>query len=196
MLASAVEILLAAGDLAAAGTAAEELAVAAGELGAPLLRARSDLATGAILLAEGQHERALASLRAAVAVWRRLQAPYDEARVRVMIGLACRALGDDGSAAMEWDAARATFRRLGADPDVARVDQLAPPASPSTVAGLSRREVEVLVLLAAGMTNRAIATELVISEKTVARHVSNIFTKLGLSSRSAATAYAYEHHLV
>jgi DNA-binding NarL/FixJ family response regulator len=114
----------------------------------------------------------------------------------VLIGAACRDLGDQESAAMEWGAAASTFRRLGAVPDLAGLTQLTRPAPAKTVAGLTVREMEVLGLVAAGMTNRAIAEELVISEKTVARHVSNIFGKLGLSSRSAATAFAYEHDLV
>jgi DNA-binding NarL/FixJ family response regulator len=116
--------------------------------------------------------------------------------VRVVVGLACRALGDDDSAAMELNAARAVFARLGAAPDVARVDELSRRERPAATGGLTERELQVLALLATGTTNRAIAAELVISEKTVARHVSNIFTKLGVSSRSAATAYAYEHGLV
>jgi DNA-binding NarL/FixJ family response regulator len=128
--------------------------------------------------------------------WREIGAPYEAARVRVLIGLACRSFGDDDSAEMELDAARSVFEQLGAAADVAHVEQLRGTTSAKAGSGLTAREVQVLRLVATGKTNRAIANELFISEKTVARHVSNIFTKLGLSSRSAATAYAYEHELV
>ena len=133
-------------------------------------------------------------LRPAWATWRDLEAPYEAARVRVAVGLACRLLGDEDGAALEFNAAHRAFAQLGAETDRRRVEQLLAPA-PSPEGGLSKRERQVLELVATGMTNRAIAAELVISEKTVARHVANIFTKLGLSSRAAATAYAYEHGL-
>jgi len=121
---------------------------------------------------------------------------FEEARVRVLIGLARRELGDVDTAEMDLDAARAAFGELGAAPDLAAAEELLHKSAARDAGGLSAREVEVLRLVAAGKTNRGIAAELVLSEKTVARHVSNIFTKLGLSSRAAATAYAYEHHLV
>jgi DNA-binding NarL/FixJ family response regulator len=125
-----------------------------------------------------------------------LGAPYETARARVFIALACRELGDTDTAELELDAAGLTFQELGAAPDLARVEQLMRRAGPRAPGGLTTREVEVLRLVATGRTNRAIAEDLVISEKTVARHVSNIFMKLQVSSRSAATAYAYEHDLV
>ena len=121
--------------------------------------------------------------------------PYEAARTRVLIGLACRALGDEESAEMELDAADWIFGRLGAVPDRARAQSLSGKAA-KPAGGLTARELEVLRHVAAGKTNRVIAADLFLSEKTVARHVSNIFTKLGLSSRAAATAYAYEHDLV
>jgi DNA-binding NarL/FixJ family response regulator len=112
------------------------------------------------------------------------------------MGLACRDLGDEDSAEMEMDAARRVFRELGAAPDLTRMKEHSRSATPKAAGGLTPREVEVLRLVAAGKTNRAVADDLVISEKTVARHVSNIFSKLGVASRSAATAYAYQHDLV
>jgi len=187
-----VEITLAAGDVEAARGAAEELAEIAGELDAPFLHAVATHAAGAVLLAEGDIQAALARLRIAYAAWRELDAPYHAARVRVLIGLACRELGDGDSAEMELEAARRVFEDLGAAPDLERVREL----TRSNAGGLTPRELEVLALVASGKTNRAVATELFLSEKTVARHVSNIFTKLSLSSRSAATAYAYEHGLI
>jgi DNA-binding CsgD family transcriptional regulator len=151
---------------------------------------------GAVRLGEGDPRAALSALRQAWAAWQDLEAPYETARVRVLIGLACRELGDEDSGQMELDAARWVFRQLGAGPDLTRVEALAQKVAAAPAGRLTAREVEVLRLVAAGKTNRAIATDLFLSEKTVARHVSNIFTKLGLSSRSAATAYAFEHDLV
>jgi DNA-binding CsgD family transcriptional regulator len=185
LLPARVEISLAAGDRAAARAAADELAGHAAALDAPLLNAASRQANGTVLLAEGAARDALGELRRAWAAWHDLNVPYEAARVRVLLGQACRALGDDDTARMELDAADWVFRQLGA-------------ATRTTTGsgGLTPRETEVLRLVAAGRTNRAIAADLFLSEKTVARHVSNIFAKLGVSSRSAATAWAYERHLV
>lgn len=197
LLAPYVEIMLATGDLAAARAAAEELAATAEELGADSLSAAAAYARGAVLRAEGDPRSALTSLRRAWALWHQLDAPYEGARTRALIGLACRELGDRDTAEMELDAARWVFQELGAATDLAALDALtADNAADNAAAGLTARETEVLRLVATGRTNRAIASELVISEKTVARHISNIFTKLGLPSRAAATAYAYEHGLV
>jgi len=195
LLGPLVEIMLAAGSTAVARSAADEMTRIADDVGAPLLAAMAGRADGAVLLSEGKPRAALAALRASWAIWHALDAPYEAARVRVLIGLACRELGDTDSAAMEIDAARDVFQRLGARPDLARLDALEHGAAPA-VSGLTAREFEVLRLVAAGKTNRAVAADLVISEKTVARHLSNIFDKLGVSSRAAATAYAYEHGLI
>ena len=139
---------------------------------------------------------ALVSLRRASHVWEELDAPYEAARVRVLVGLACRALGDEDTAVLELDAARSVFEELGAMPDLTRVSSLTPSAVRGDTHGLSERELEVLRLVAAGKTNREIASALVVSQHTVARHVQNIFGKLGVSSRTAATAFAFEHELV
>jgi DNA-binding NarL/FixJ family response regulator len=194
-LAACVEIMLAAGDGTAARAAAEALSRMAASRSAPLLGALAAQAMGAVLLAEAQPESAIAVLRAAAAAWHELEAPYDAARVRVLIGLAHRALGDEDTATIELDAARQGFTRLGAAPELRRLDALVSVAA-SPTDRLTSREVQVLGLVATGRTNRAIAERLGISEKTVARHLSNIFTKLGLSSRAAATAYAYQHDLL
>ncbi len=194
VLAAHAEIMLAVGDVSAARSAADELTIIASDLDAPLLLAVAAHATGAVLLAEQDARAAIDALRRAWTAWQKLEAPYDAARVRVLVGLAHRALGDRDTAAMELDAARWVFRQLGAVPDVIRVEALIREAAPQ-VAGLTAREVEVLRLVAAGKTNRAIATDLFLSERTVDRHVSNIFSKLGLSSRAAAAAYAVEHNL-
>ncbi len=195
-LAACAEIMLAAGEVQAARGAADELSGIAATVGAAALRAVAAGATGSVLLAEGDSQAALQALRQAWRAWQELDAPYDAARVRVLIGVACRTLGDQDGAQLEFDAARRVFSELGAEPDVARVEEIATAAADTATGGLTGRETQVLRLVAAGKTNRAIASELVLSEKTVARHVSNIFTKLGVASRSAATAYAYEHDLV
>jgi DNA-binding CsgD family transcriptional regulator len=191
-----VEIALAAGDLEAGKAAAEELSVIAGDLGSLFLQAVAEYATGATLLAENDPRSALVLLRRAWMHWRDLEAPYQAARVRVPIALACRALGDGEGAEMELDAAHSVFKGLAATPDVRKVLELSQVGVAPAAGALTAREVEVLLLIAAGKTNRAIATELVISEKTVASHLSHIFTKLQIPSRAAATAYAYEHGLV
>jgi DNA-binding CsgD family transcriptional regulator len=195
LLIACVEVFLAAGDLIAAREASDELSTIAAALDAPLIRANARQAVGAVLLGESNPRAALAPLREAASIWRDLDVPYELARVGVLIGLSCRALGDQDSAAMELDAARRTFERLGARPDVIRVSRLSSSGAQDGAASLTSREVEVLGLVATGRTNRAIAQHLRISEKTVARHLSNIFTKLGVSTRSAATAYAYRHQL-
>jgi DNA-binding CsgD family transcriptional regulator len=196
VLAAYVDILLAIGDYPAARGAADQLAAVSTELQTPLPMASSCYATGAVLLAEGDARAAVGVLRDSWTAWQEIDAPYEAARVRVLLGQAFRALGDEDTAAMELDAALSAFRRLAAAPDVARVEKLLRESAAHGGHGLTPREVEVLALVATGRTNRAIAADLYLSEKTVARHVSNIFTKLGLSSRSAATAYAYEHDLV
>ena len=194
LLPAAVEILLAAGDVAGARTAADELGGIAGGYGTPALRAVAGHADGAVLLASGAARDAVVALRAAARAWRELEAPYEAARVRVLLGLGCRALGDEEAAAMELDAARDVLARLGAATDLASLDRVA--RAGARTHGLTPRELEVLRLLAAGKTNRAIASELVLADKTLDRHVSNLFTKLGVSSRAAATAYAYQHRLL
>ena len=149
---------------------------------------------GAVFLADGDAKHALAALRQSWVIWRELDAPYEAARVRTLIALACRELGDGDAASQELASARQTFERIGAAPDLARIDSLS--QRKDTSDPLTARELEVLKLVAAGKTNRAIATKLGISEKTVARHLSNIFNKLDLNSRAAATAYAYRQELV
>jgi DNA-binding NarL/FixJ family response regulator len=192
LLPAGVEIMLEARDLDRARAAADELDGIAAQHGVPFLSALSAQASGAVLLAKGDGRAALLRLRAAHRSWRELDAPHQTARLRLLIALACRELGDAASAELEFEAARGTFEQLGAVPDLDRLARLAGGFRPGD---LSPRESEVLTLVAAGKTNRAIATELFISEKTVARHVSNILTKLGLSSRAEATAYAFKHGL-
>jgi DNA-binding NarL/FixJ family response regulator len=192
LLPAAVDVLLEANHIEAAADAANQLAEIAPEFASPYLQALAAHASGSVLLAKGEHPVALKELRAAQRSWRDLEAPYQVARVRSLIAMACRGLGDEASAELEFKAARDTFEKLGATPDIERLDRFAG-SVPKAAGLLSPREREVLTLVATGKTNRAIADALVISEKTVGRHVSNIFTKLQLSSRAEATAYAYKH---
>lgn len=191
-----VEVKLAVGDVEDARTAVDELDEIAAAFDSPFLHAVVGYANGSLLLAESDAAAASVALRRAWVAWHELGAPYETARVRLQMARACRQLGDHDTAEMELEAARRVFEQLGAAPALEQVRQLTVrTASPST-GGLTPREIEVLRLLATGATNREIADSLVISDRTVARHVSNMFTKLGLSSRAAATAYAYEHELV
>jgi DNA-binding CsgD family transcriptional regulator len=196
LLPAHVEIMLAANDIESARSGADELTNIAGVFDAPMMRAVAGQARGAVLLAEGDAKGALSALRLAWMAWRELEAPYDAARVRVSIARACRELGDTDGGEMELDAARWVFDQLGALTDLARVERLSQAAAPGAAGILSAREAQVLRLVAAGKSNRAIATELFISERTVERQVSNIFIKLDVSSRAAATAYAYQPRLV
>jgi DNA-binding CsgD family transcriptional regulator len=198
-LSAAVEILLACDDVAGARGAADELEGIAQSLATPFLRASAAHAGGAVLLAEEDPAAALSACRTAWMLWRSLDVPYEAARTQVLIADACRRLGDRDNAALELEAARRILEQLGAASDLSRLqraDASRPDANVANVAKLTDRELQVLRLIATGRTNRAIADELDLSEKTVARHVANIFNKLDLSSRSAATAFAFEHHLV
>jgi DNA-binding NarL/FixJ family response regulator len=196
LLDAAVEIAMAAGDIQAATGAAAELSTIASTLRAPMLAAMSSRAEGAVLLAAGDAAAALVHLRRSQATWKALDAPFELARTRLLIARACHQLGDTDTAELETDHAYRVFRDLGATAELARVQALVRRPSEQLPGGLTPREAEILRLVASGKTNRAIAGDLVLSEKTVARHLSNIFTKLGISSRAAATAYAYEHGLV
>lgn len=195
LLPAHVEIMLAVGDREEALRAAQELEELAEHYQSFALRGVARQTRALIHLADGDPRAALGALRKASEVWQELQAPYEMARVRILVALACRSLGDEDTAALELEAARHVFEQLGAAPDVNRVDSIAQPARPEAH-GLSSRELAVLRLVAAGKSNRDIASDLFISEHTVARHLQNIFTKLGVSSRTAASAFAYEHHLV
>ena len=196
MLPALIEIELAVHDVAAARRAADELVAMNPSAAMPMLQAYADGSEGAVLLEEGDAGTALVRLRSAWVLWQELDAPYEAASCRVLTARALRALGDEDSASMELEAARAAFAELGAAPDLARVDALARSITNAAFGPLTAREVDVVRLVAAGKTNRAIASELYLSEKTVAHHLGNVFAKLGLASRSAATAYAYEHALV
>ena len=188
------DVALAAGDLDGARAAADEADSIARETDAPVLAASAATVRGSVLLAEGDVPGALASLRRAGALWQELRLPYEGARARMAYGLALREAGDEDDARFELRVALAAFERLGAARDAARASDLmgGPAALPG---GLTAREAEVLRLVASGKTNRDIAVELVISEHTVARHLQNMFGKLGVTTRSAAAAFAYEHGL-
>jgi len=193
LLPAATEILLAAGDIDAARSAMQEMQQLATTFGCTALRAMAAYAAGLVHLSASDAAQALSEGRRSQQLWMRLDAPFETARTRMLIGLAFRELGDDESAAGELTAARRGFHELGARPWVAEVDALL--HHQPRPGGLTAREVEVLRLVAKGRTNPQIAADLVLSEKTVARHLSNIFAKLGVGSRTGAAAYAFEHHL-
>ena len=196
LLPAYVEIMLAVGEVEEARAACRDLGADREHRETDLLRAMRVCAGGAVDLAGGDAWAALEALRRALAIFEDLGVPHEVARARMLVGMACRALGDEETARLELEAAGAAFRELGAGPDLARLEALAPRARSRDAHGLTPREREVLRLVAAGKSNRVIAGELVISERTVGRHVSNILRTLRLPSRSAATAYAYEHGLV
>ena len=196
LLPACVEIFLATGDIQEASAACSELEELARGFDADALKAWAAQARGAVELALGNAETGLVSLRRAAELWQKLEAPYQEACVRVLTGVAYQALGDDEGGRLELDSARAVFEKLGATLDLRRMDTNARPAPNARTRGLSARELEVLRLVASGMTNKVIAGKLFLSERTVDRHVRNIFAKLHVSSRAAATASAYENELL
>jgi DNA-binding CsgD family transcriptional regulator len=196
LLAAHVEVMAAGEDLPEAERACTELdALAEAEEKPGALGAMAAQARGVLDLASGRPKESLTFLRRADEIWRGFAAPYERARARELIGLACRSLGDEDSAELELQAARETFARLGAATDLARVEGSAELDRGAASHELSKRELEVLRLLSTGETNREIAAELVLSVRTVDRHVSNIYAKLGVSSRVAAASYAHEHGL-
>jgi DNA-binding CsgD family transcriptional regulator len=196
LLPAYVEIMLSSGDVREARRASDELREISVRYESAMLDAMVAHAKGAVDLAEGDPRAALLALRRAWQMWQEIEVPYEVARVRVLLGEACRALGDEDTAVLELEAAHGIFEQLGAAPELARLES--PPRDSGSVASqrLTSRELEVLRLVADGETNRAIAVELVVSERTVDRHVSNIFAKLGVSSRAAATAHAYRRQLI
>lgn len=194
LLGAQIEVAIAAGELDEARTVLDELGAIAGDGGTTALQTLAGTAKGAYSLAEGDAAGALEQLRSAAASWQALKLPWEAARTRVLVGRALSAADDAAGAQAEYRAALTTLEQLGAGHDIQEVQRLigAPEPLPR---GLTAREAEVLRLVAAGKTNRDIAVELVISEHTVARHLQNLFAKVGVSSRAAATAFAYEHDL-
>ena len=195
LLPACIEIMLATGDLEQARAGCRELQDVAKRQGSRALTAAADYARGAVDLADGDARAALAALRRACRSWQELGAPREAARTRALVGQACAALGDPDTAAMELEAASDMFETLGAAPELARVESLRAGLENREIHGLTNRELEILRVLATGKSNREIAAALVISDHTVRRHLQNIFAKLGVRSRAAATAFAIRHHL-
>jgi DNA-binding CsgD family transcriptional regulator len=196
LLPAYIEIMLAAGDVQEASSACRELEEIAENIDTDALRAMAANGRGAVALAQGDAQGALGPLRRAFDAWQQVEVPYAAARVRVLVALACRSLGDEETAALEFSLARSIFQQLGAAPDLARLDTLERHEPSVNRQSLTPREFQVLRLITAGKTNKAIATELSLSERTIDRHVSNILTKLDVPSRAAATAYAYNQKLL
>jgi DNA-binding CsgD family transcriptional regulator len=196
LLPSYIAIMLAIDEVGEASSACRELEQIAQRQGSEALVAMSAHARGAVALAEGDARTSLIALRRAQQAWLDLESPYEAAHTRILVGLACRSLGDEDTAAWELEAARGVFAELGGTPDVTRVDSLSRLDKPDDSFGLTARELQVLRLVAAGKSNRGIAAELVISDHTARRHLQNIFRKLGVSSRAAATAFGFQHDLI
>jgi ATP/maltotriose-dependent transcriptional regulator MalT len=196
LLPAYIEIMLATGDIQEARSACHELEELAENIGTDALRAMAGQSEGAVELAEGDVRAALSSLRRAFDGWQQVEAPYAAACVRMLMGVACRSLGDEETAGLEFGAARAAFQQLGAAPDLARLDTFENREAWTHRARLTSRELQVLRLVAAGKTNKAIATELSLSERTIDRHVGNILTKLDVPSRAGAAAHAYRYKLL
>lgn len=194
LLTALIDVALAANDLDAARGAGDELDTIAASFGTPALDAGAATARGALRIADGDVDGALESLRHACATWQELRVPYETARARMLYGIALRRAGNEDDALRELEAARAAFERLEAAPDAREAAELLAQRR-DLPRGLTDREAQVLRLVAAGKSNREIASELTISEHTVARHLQNMFAKLGVASRSAATAFAFEHGL-
>lgn len=194
LLPAYIEIMLEAGEIEEARRACPQLEACADRLDAGALKAMAAQARGSVLLAEGGPAEALCLLRPAHEFWRKAEAPYRMARAGELIGLVCRALGDEEGAALELESAKSIFEELGAAPDLGRIASYMEATVRSH--GLTKRELQVLRLVAAGKTNKAIAAELFVSWRTIDRHVSNLFDKLNVSSRTAATSYAHRHKLI
>jgi DNA-binding NarL/FixJ family response regulator len=195
LLPAYIEIMSAAGEIQSARRASSELEALANHIEMDVLHALADHARGAVELADGDARTALVLLRRAFDIWQRLEVPYHAARARILLGVACRALGDTDTAALEFRAARSVLEQLSAAPDLARLETIQRGDTYAHRQLLTPRELQVLRLVAAGTTNKSIARELSLSERTVDRHVSNILTKLNVSSRTAAITYAYDHKL-
>jgi ATP/maltotriose-dependent transcriptional regulator MalT len=186
---AAAQIAIAADDLGGARESVAELDAIATAFDTPMLHAMAALARGRLQLAEGDADGATHTLRDALRYWQELEVPYEVATTRTLLAQALRDVGDDDGARESFAAARALFDQIGARLDV-------PDTTVALPAGLTAREAEVLRLIAAGKSNKDIAAELFLSVKTVSRHLSNIFTKIGVSSRAAATAFAFEQQLM
>jgi DNA-binding NarL/FixJ family response regulator len=196
LLPALVEALLAAGDRPAAAEAARELEQIADDHETAALEATARQARAAVLIADGAPSAALTAARAACRVWRHLGLPHEEAQTRLLVAASSRMLGDEAGAALELEAASEALARLGARPDLERARTVLDRTGHPATSGLTRREAEVLRLLATGLTNRTIAQHLHVTPRTVDTHVSSILTKLGVSTRTAATAFAHRHGLV
>ena len=192
MLPAAVEVLVSARLLDEARQNSDELTGIASAFGNSALRAMAAYAAANVELASGELEDSLSHARGSYRLWSDIGAPYEAARARVLVARALRELGDEDSATTELAVARRTFADVGAAPAAHDVDRLLGRARPG---GLTEREVEVLRLVAEGSSNPDIARALVLSQKTVERHLSNIFIKLDVPSRTAAAAYAHDHGL-
>lgn len=196
LLTALADVAEASQDRDLAGSVAAELAVIAGSFSTPGIQARAATAAGVAHLLADEPDQALATLREACRTWRSVGGRYETARAQVRLARALAAIGDADASTRERQQARATFEELGARLDLDHLAATGHVTARTAPGGLTDREVEVLRLVADGATNAAIAEQLTISERTVERHVSNIFLKLDVSSRTQAARFAFEHRLV
>ncbi len=173
-----------------------ELSRIAGEFDAPYLHAMSAHCRGAVFLAEGSFQYALEHLEKALKIWKRLHLPYESAHTRELKGRVYREMGDKDNSDLAYAAAKWVYEQLRAMPDLERINRLLNQKRSQETYSLTLRELQVLQLVAAGKTNKSVAGDLFISERTVDRHVSNIFNKLRVSSRVEATTFALKNKIL
>lgn len=188
LLRGAVEVALARGDVDEAERHCEELESGAAAFGTPGFRAWAAHARGAVLVRRGEHASALDVLEDALREYRTQQCRYEIAQVYEWMALAHQALGDHETAAADTATADNIYTQLGVEP--------VEPCGATAPGGLTKREVDILRRIAGGATNKQVAEQICISEKTVGRHLANIYAKLGVSSRTAALAWAHDNNLL
>jgi DNA-binding CsgD family transcriptional regulator len=196
LLPAVVSIMIASKKTEEVIEATKELGGIASEFDVPYLYAMSSYCQGAVFLAEGNVQHALGHLQNALTLWNTLHLPYESARTRELKGLVYRQINDKDNSDLELAAAKWVFEQLRARPDLERVNRLLGKEKEQESYGLTLRELQVLHGVASGKTNKSIASELFISERTVDRHVGNIFNKLGVSSRVAATTFALRNNIL
>ncbi|MFV2143885.1 helix-turn-helix domain-containing protein [Isoptericola sp. G70] len=194
LLAARIEVALCQDDRGRLDALVDELNDIADHHGSPGWQAEACRWRGSVQAAYGHHPAALPVLREARDRWQQIDAPREVARTRVEIARSLEALGDGDTAREEYELAATTFAELGAGRELQHlVAQRRRRRAPEE---LSPRETEVLAVVAEGGTNRDVGAHLHISERTVARHLANTYLKLGVSSRTAAVAWARDHGVV
>jgi DNA-binding NarL/FixJ family response regulator len=188
LLLAAVEVALIRDCAEEAEALCRELETGAEAFGTPGFKAWAAHARGAVLIHRAEYGQALDALQAALREYRTQQCRYETGKVYECMATAHKALGDNDIAAADRATAQSIYRQLG-------VEGL-PTSAESDPGGLTKREIEILIRIASGATNRQVADLIFISEKTVGRHLANIYAKLGVSSRTAAVTWAYDNNVL